>query len=175
MAIRQLDSKCFALHRSQEQNMADFPVVCTGVALHLPVFWLVLGVDEAWRALQTMKAMHALGLIHRDVKLENIFICDDDTLKLGDFGLTMSMCQEMAISPVGTVEYMSPEVSCLPLVQPGLSSELRRPSRHTHRPRPASLHSRRLVTQVSVCPLVVRAAPSLVACPACPGGGASAS
>ena len=31
-------------------------------------------------------------------------------MKLGDFGLTMSMKQEVAISPVGTVEYMAPEV-----------------------------------------------------------------
>jgi len=28
---------------------------------------------------------------------------------VGDFGLTMSQLQEMAISPVGTVEYMAPE------------------------------------------------------------------
>ena len=33
-----------------------------------------------------------------------------EELKLGDFGLTMSMKQELAISPVGTVEYMAPEV-----------------------------------------------------------------
>jgi serine/threonine protein kinase len=49
----------------------------------------------------------------RDVKLENIFIGDDELIRLGDFGLTMSMQQELAISPVGTVEYMAPEV-CLP-------------------------------------------------------------
>jgi NIMA (never in mitosis gene a)-related kinase 1/4/5 len=54
--------------------------------------------------------MHALAVIHRDVKLENIFIGSGGELKLGDFGLTMSMKQEAAISPVGTVEYMSPEV-----------------------------------------------------------------
>lgn len=38
-------------------------------------------------------------------------------MKLGDFGLTMSMKQEVAISPVGTVEYMAPEVGtpCFPL------------------------------------------------------------
>ena len=46
----------------------------------------------------------------RDVKLENIFIADDGRVRLGDFGLTMSMKQELAISPVGTVEYMAPEV-----------------------------------------------------------------
>jgi serine/threonine protein kinase len=49
----------------------------------------------------------------RDIKLENIFIDDAGKLKLGDFGLTMSMKQESAISPVGTVEYMAPEVCLL--------------------------------------------------------------
>jgi serine/threonine protein kinase len=50
----------------------------------------------------------------RDVKLENVFIGDDGRVRLGDFGLTMSMKQEMAISPVGTVEYMAPEVVLAP-------------------------------------------------------------
>lgn len=55
--------------------------------------------------------MHSLHLIHRDVKLENIFIGAGGELKLGDFGLTMSTLQESAISPVGTTEYMAPEVA----------------------------------------------------------------
>ena len=54
--------------------------------------------------------MHALAIIHRDVKLENVFLGAAGDLRLGDFGLTMSMKQESAISPVGTVEYMAPEV-----------------------------------------------------------------
>ncbi len=52
-----------------------------------------------------------VGVMCRDVKLENVFIANDGRVRLGDFGLTMSMKQEMAISPVGTVEYMAPEVS----------------------------------------------------------------
>ena len=47
------------------------------------------------------------------MKLENIFIAEDGRVRLGDFGLTMSMKQELAISPVGTVEYMAPEVQPL--------------------------------------------------------------
>eukprot|EP00208_Stichococcus_sp_RCC1054_P007878 CAMPEP_0206152602 /NCGR_PEP_ID=MMETSP1473-20131121/39407_1 /ASSEMBLY_ACC=CAM_ASM_001109 /TAXON_ID=1461547 /ORGANISM="Stichococcus sp, Strain RCC1054" /LENGTH=841 /DNA_ID=CAMNT_0053550163 /DNA_START=304 /DNA_END=2829 /DNA_ORIENTATION=+ len=67
--------------------------------------------------LQTFQHMHALHLIHRDVKLENIFIGAAGELKLGDFGLTMSTQQESAISPVGTTEYMAPEVVRLPRVE----------------------------------------------------------
>ena len=51
-----------------------------------------------------------MGMIHRDIKLENIFIDADGNVKLGDFGLTMLKSEERAISPVGTVEYMAPEV-----------------------------------------------------------------
>ncbi len=43
------------------------------------------------------------------MKLENIFLAADGSVRVGDFGLTMSQLQEMAISPVGTVEYMAPE------------------------------------------------------------------
>lgn len=49
---------------------------------------------------------------HSDIKLENIFLTGEHVIKLGDFGLTMSTRQELAISPVGTVEYMAPEVRC---------------------------------------------------------------
>lgn len=63
-----------------------------------------------------LQSLHSLSIIHRDVKLENIFIDAEGGVKLGDFGLTMSQRQESAISPVGTVEYMAPEVVALPPV-----------------------------------------------------------
>jgi len=40
--------------------------------------------------------------IHRDVKPENIFVCEDGTLKLMDFGIARDIA-------VGTAEYMAPE------------------------------------------------------------------
>jgi hypothetical protein len=46
-------------------------------------------------------------------QLENIFLDAAGRVRLGDFGLTMSARQEAAISPVGTVEYMAPEVRCV--------------------------------------------------------------
>jgi serine/threonine protein kinase len=46
----------------------------------------------------------------RDIKLENLFISNSGHLQLGDFGLAISVLEERPISPVGTLEYMSPEI-----------------------------------------------------------------
>lgn len=75
--------------------------------------------------LTTLSRLHALKIIHRDIKLENIFLDGAGRVRLGDFGLTMSMQQEAAISPVGTVEYMAPEVVALPAVELVSSGQIR--------------------------------------------------
>lgn len=46
--------------------------------------------------------------------MENLFISSRGHLQLGDFGLAISVLEERAISPVGTLEYMAPEVLRLP-------------------------------------------------------------
>lgn len=74
--------------------------------------------------LDTLCHLHSFNIIHRDVKLENIFLDGAGKVKLGDFGLTMCTAQEAAISPVGTVEYMAPEVVCLPSVELILSGKI---------------------------------------------------
>ncbi|DBA92850.1 TPA: hypothetical protein ACH3X1_003027 [Trebouxia sp. C0004] len=89
-----------------------------------------VALEVALPILTSLSHIHQLRIIHRDVKLENIFVGGDGDIKLenifiggdgrvklGDFGLTMSMKQEVAISPVGTVEYMAPEVVELPPVE----------------------------------------------------------
>ncbi|KAJ5343129.1 uncharacterized protein N7506_002953 [Penicillium brevicompactum] len=52
--------------------------------------------------------MHANGLYHRDIKPENIFLTQDGSMKLGDFGLATqdSWCHEAC---VGSDRYMAPE------------------------------------------------------------------
>lgn len=39
--------------------------------------------------LRTLAAMHAVGVTHRDVKLENIFMDASGAVKLGDFDLAV--------------------------------------------------------------------------------------
>jgi serine/threonine protein kinase len=52
--------------------------------------------------------MHVSGLYHRDIKPENIFLTQDGSMKLGDFGLaTLSLWSHEAC--VGSDRYMAPE------------------------------------------------------------------
>ena len=44
-------------------------------------------LDIAVEALDGLSAVHAAGIVHRDVKLENLFLCDDGSVKLLDFGV----------------------------------------------------------------------------------------
>ncbi|KAL8824570.1 MAG: hypothetical protein Q9191_004960 [Dirinaria sp. TL-2023a] len=52
--------------------------------------------------------MHSKGLYHRDIKPENIFLAQDGSMKLGDFGLATTDTWSYE-SSVGSDRYMAPE------------------------------------------------------------------
>ena len=52
--------------------------------------------------------MHSKGLYHRDIKPENIFLAQDGSMKLGDFGLATTDAWSYEPS-VGSDRYMAPE------------------------------------------------------------------
>jgi serine/threonine protein kinase len=64
--------------------------------------------DFMMQLVGAVEFIHSKGIYHRDIKPENIFLTQDGSMKLGDFGLATSDVWSWEIA-VGSDRYMAPE------------------------------------------------------------------
>ena len=66
-------------------------------------------VDIISQACRGLHAAHDAGLLHRDIKPSNLFVLEDDSAKIIDFGVAHRLDVSRTMSRKGTLLYMSPE------------------------------------------------------------------
>ncbi len=69
-------------------------------------------IDQIFlQLLSALDVLHAHGVLHRDIKLENILLREDGTIKLSDLGLMKQYQKELTATGVilGTAHYLPPE------------------------------------------------------------------
>src|SRR5690606_10953598 len=74
------------------------------------------GLDLVGRLLEPLAAAHASGVVHRDLKPDNVFVAKDgegERVKLLDFGIARRATEAASLTAtgtaIGTPHYMSPE------------------------------------------------------------------
>ncbi|XP_047323249.1 serine/threonine-protein kinase STY13-like [Impatiens glandulifera] len=72
---------------------------------------LKLAVKQALDVARGMAYVHGLGLIHRDLKSDNLLISADKSIKIADFGVARIEVQSEGMTPeTGTYRWMAPEM-----------------------------------------------------------------
>lgn len=83
-----------------KQRMAEHGVFSATEALHY-----------ATQICKALQHAHAHGIVHRDIKPQNIMITNDDMVKVADFGIAAleNIHEERSGQAIGSVHYIAPE------------------------------------------------------------------
>jgi serine/threonine-protein kinase len=103
---------CLAMELVQGESLAELLYRAGTQSSRLPR----LPFAQAWhylaQLLGALESLHALGIVHRDVKSANVLIRTDDIAKLTDFGiarLPAELAKQSGGMAPGTGAYMAPE------------------------------------------------------------------
>jgi eukaryotic-like serine/threonine-protein kinase len=74
-----------------------------------PALSLAEKLETAIQLTAGLEAAHAQDVVHRDVKPRNVWICEDGTVKLLDFGMGVAALSTASHDIMGSLSYLSPE------------------------------------------------------------------
>ncbi|HEX8893947.1 MAG TPA: protein kinase [Terriglobales bacterium] len=94
---------------------ATLAELISNASVRLTVARIIEITTQVCRGLQVA---HQHGLIHRDLKPSNIFVMEDDTAKIIDFGVVHLAGSKSLTGMKGTFQYMSPEQAQLKEITP---------------------------------------------------------
>ncbi len=111
-AKRKVNVGCHSIHRERKQSVM-MPYY-SGGDLQSRVFKGSFTIAETYQILKGLlvglTAIHEAGIIHRDIKLENIWLDDQNNPMIGDFGLATEASDKERIAIIaGSPLYISPE------------------------------------------------------------------
>jgi serine/threonine protein kinase len=99
-------------HRFLTMELASEGTLRTGARGDAPPRSMQERIADARALVAGMAAIHAAGIVHRDVKPENLLRMEDGRLVVSDFGLATNPAQTATVTlMVGTPSYMAPEMS----------------------------------------------------------------
>lgn len=109
------------IHNLQDcwQTQSHLFIMCDYCSVgDLYTYWLLKGQfgEEEVRLFaaelgSALGFLHDLGIMHRDMKMENVLLSDRGHLRLSDFGLSRRLKRgARAFTICGTIQYMAPEV-----------------------------------------------------------------
>jgi serine/threonine-protein kinase len=110
---KSLDGRVFLVMELLEGQTLDMHADLGGAGKGLP--WRE-ATRLAIQVARALEAAHDAGLVHRDLKPQNLFLTRDGELKLLDFGVAMALAdttesdkRQKGFAVFGTPEYMAPE------------------------------------------------------------------
>ena len=94
----------FVMELLDGRDLAAAMADCSPIAVEQKLDWLC-------QLAESLRAVHAAGIVHRDVKPSNVFLTADGDVKLLDFGIARRLDKTLshATAVSGTPAYMAPE------------------------------------------------------------------